>query len=1324
MKMKNTLIIAFLLLLGMTTKAQFYIGTGENIHVVNGGLLYTNDNVSGAGSINVNLSTTEAKGSISGVTINAVNGTMKMSGSADQVVTGARYVDNAINRLFNHNTTSITIDGKVIVSDTLFMNTTGTPTIKMPNGDTLLLAAVVANGGEFQLNGGVLHLNPNALDYVCTANMIGDSGAFSTINITENRDVTFGTFDLVSIATIHLETVNNHIVRFANSSAIAWAGTQITINGWQGAYNGTSGTIGKIYFGTSATALTAAQLEKIRFYDGTYYYNATLLSTGELVPAANSITTGSVATTICPGAGATSIPFTYTNAASFGSSTTFTIQLSDASGSFATASTLGTVAGDATGSQSFSYNFTTSNITAGSGYRIRIISDAPAIDGSDNGSDITFQQVNTYYADVDGDTYGAVGSTVNDCSQPTGYVTDNTDCDDASATVYPGATETCNTIDDDCDGTVDDGVQTTYYADADNDTFGELSSTTTACSAPAGYVSNSTDCNDASATVYPGATETCNTVDDDCDGTIDNGVQTTYYADADNDTFGELASTTAACSAPAGYVSNSTDCNDASASVYPGATETCNTIDDNCDGTIDEGVQSTFYADADNDTFGELSSTTTACSAPTGYVSNSTDCNDASNTVYPGATETCNTVDDDCDGTTDEGVQTTFYDDTDNDNYGDLNITTLACTAPSGFVANSTDCDVNNGAVNPGAAEACNGVDDNCDGTTDEGVQSTFYADADNDTFGELSSTTTACSAPAGYVSNSTDCNDANNAVYPGATETCNTVDDDCDGSTDEGVQTTYYADADNDTYGSTSSSTQACSLPAGYVTNNTDCNDAVSTTYPGAMELCVNNADDDCDGQVNEGCLSSVPGDTPSDAIAVTPITQFGTGAQIQLSCNLLNATNSTQTGSSGNDMWYKFVAQKNAIRIGLKGSTTVADDNALLLYENPTDLSGLMIPVVSENDVTPSDMGTSTDAGNETILFDQLTPGTLYYLCVKNANSLPGTCQLALAYLSGSESDNQIFTNYTNTFNSSCQNFKVRFRSNAKYYNVHRLPSNDLSAAAQWIYAIPAGTGSVASTITQLGRIFPANVGSTTLTEYFKVDVYYELLDAHGDMSPLWANGNVVSNILLAPEAPVVVRAADACPAFKSVTSSVVTNRSVCGVSRYRWEWSMMSPTQNLPVVVDGSVGGIRSLALNQVAGMANAQRYDVRIAVKHFDNQTYTPYSSVSCVKTLGAAGMPTIEEEINVYERSENGITATIYPNPNNGQTVNFGITGFEGALNVKVTDARGRAVYNNQFSVEGALNTTLDFGQTLADGVYMVELLQNGELKTMRMVVSK
>jgi hypothetical protein len=113
-----------------------------------------------------------------------------------------------------------------------------------------------------------------------------------------------------------------------------------------------------------------------------------------------------------------------------------------------------------------------------------------------------------------------------------GYPAD-VDCDDGDPSVHPGATEICNDIDDNCDGSVDEGC-TTYYRDADGDGFGDPSDSTTATSPPAGYVANSGDCDDTDASVYPGASESCNGVDDDCDGAVDEGC-TLLYRDVDGE---------------------------------------------------------------------------------------------------------------------------------------------------------------------------------------------------------------------------------------------------------------------------------------------------------------------------------------------------------------------------------------------------------------------------------------------------------------------------------------------------------------------------------------------------------------------------------------------------------------------------------------------------------------------------------------------------------------------------------------------------------------------------------------------------------------------
>ena len=368
------------------------------------------------------------------------------------------------------------------------------------------------------------------------------------------------------------------------------------------------------------------------------------------------------------------------------------------------------------------------------------------------------------------------------------------DCNDGDAAVSPTATELCDGIDNNCDGQVDeaDGAGAfTWYPDADGDGFGLGAGEVVGCTLPEGYAEQGGDCNDALATSFPGATETCNGVDDDCDGEVDNGVLSTFYADSDADGYGDADSTANACEAPSGYVADATDCDDAAAIANPGAAEICDGVDNNCDAQIDEAVLITYAADQDGDTYADEATLTEACAAPQGFIelaaSVGDDCDDQVTSTNPGASEVCNGVDDDCDTVADNGVKLTFYADSDTDGYGDAAMTSDACSAPSGYVSDATDCDDGAASTNPGASEVCNGVDDDCDTVADNGVKLTFYADSDTDGYGDAAMTSDACSAPSGYVSDATDCDDSAIDIFPGAPEVWyDGVDQDCSFTSDD----------------------------------------------------------------------------------------------------------------------------------------------------------------------------------------------------------------------------------------------------------------------------------------------------------------------------------------------------------------------------------------------------------------------------------------------------------------------------------------------------------------------------------------------------------
>ena len=172
------------------------------------------------------------------------------------------------------------------------------------------------------------------------------------------------------------------------------------------------------------------------------------------------------------------------------------------------------------------------------------------------------------------------------------------------------------------------------------------------------------------------------------------------------------------------------------------------------------------------------------------------------------------------------------------------------------IVCGGFDCDDSNPDVNPGVEESryawnCDdGIDNDCDMIIDSQETTCDCHDADGDGFSEY-----------GYQCGPIDCDDGDPYTYPGAVETCDHKDNNCDGNIDEGLTTIYYRDLDGDGYGNPNKTREDCEQPAGYVSDNTDCDDSDSEVNPGQEEVPGNGIDDNCDGEIDECLIKSATG-------------------------------------------------------------------------------------------------------------------------------------------------------------------------------------------------------------------------------------------------------------------------------------------------------------------------------------------------------------------------------------------------------------------------------------------------------------------------------
>ena len=488
----------------------------------------------------------------------------------------------------------------------------------------------------------------------------------------------------------------------------------------------------------------------------------------------------------------------------------------------------------------------------------------------------------TYYQDLDNDGYGNAAVSQTGCAAITGYVTNSTDCNDNNNAIYPGAVDIAgNGIDEDCNG-FDAPLQLGIYEFTDvancpviaNSVttqpsfavFGSFTNIGSTCSPTANVFNNSgwnltpnIDINQYNEFSITGANCTNLNLSKLAlnHRTSTTGGAPTIYVRSSLDNYTADLDTLSSTWNGGNWLTDTIILPQSFANVSTvtfrfyvinQATATSTLRMDNVSlwGNAITILPTLFYADADGDGFGDLANDSLSCSAPVGYVSNSTDCNDTDALVNP---------------------TTIWYQDLDNDQVGNSSISQVSCLQPAGYVLADGDCNDNDAAI---VAPVI------------------YYTDADNDGFGDDATATPFCQAPVNMIAIGGDCNDANNAIYPGAPEICDGLDNNCNGQQDEGLTfLNYYFDGDDDGYG-IGNPTVSCTPLTGYATLTGDCDDGNDTVYPGATDTEGNNVDENCDGVdgvlgLNSVELSAQIAPNPSNGSIQITLNQVGSG-QIQI--------------------------------------------------------------------------------------------------------------------------------------------------------------------------------------------------------------------------------------------------------------------------------------------------------------------------------------------------------------------------------------------------------------------------------------------------------
>ena len=529
-----------------------------------------------------------------------------------------------------------------------------------------------------------------------------------------------------------------------------------------------------------------------------------------------------------------------------------------------------------------------------------------------------------------------------------------------------------------------------------------------------------------------------------------------------------------------------------------------------------------------------------------------------------------------------------------------------------------------------------------------------------------------------------------------------------------------YYIDADGDGFGSTATA-NFCSMPStGYSLNNTDCNDAVATIYPGAPELC-NTVDDNCNGFVDEGCPSTIPGEEPFNAL-LAPSTYYSY-------CNSFYGTLAgafpsdfaQSTCETGEDVWYSFTALTTGITIFI-GSN--ANDIVIELQ----DVNGNLIEV--ENAVN--------GPGTEVLSLNSLIPGADYRFGIRNKNSnlnTGGAFSACVRHLRRGGSDSGTSATWPSTL-STCSLFKAIYCGGTGVQ--YRYVWTGISGSATGQVFTKTQTSDYLNVTAVTPSLHAGGIYSVLVT------AIYSIPNGTGGIEVFELTANTSSVITISPAANVVLRGVDQLSNGPRYRGSVIAALPwVCGITNWRWRFTEVNPLtmQTVGLPIEQNRGAASNyINLGSVAALQFGKTYAVQSAPLFSYTGTSYQWGPVAYMSIIGSAGMiidasqdvsqdasqdsPKGLPEDLASHLSEN-LELNVYPNPSNGSDLHLNISGIESEnVIVRVYDSMGCKIQSNRYVVDGTLQTELNFQQELSDGLYLIEMSSGTTNKSIRLLIAK